>query len=67
MKRSWKWIVVAVVAVGLLPAAWSQATAAVKGKVVDESGKPIAGAVVEYHSLQTGRKYSIDTNKKGEF
>ncbi|MCI0403402.1 MAG: tetratricopeptide repeat protein [Acidobacteria bacterium] len=67
MKRSWKWIVAAVVAVALVPAAWSQATTAVKGKVSDESGQPIAGAVIEFLSLETGRKYSIDTNKKGEY
>jgi tetratricopeptide (TPR) repeat protein len=67
MKRSWKWIVAAVVAAGLAVPAWSQVTAAVKGKVTDESGQPIAGAVVEYHSQDTGRKYNLDIDKKGEY
>ncbi|MGH9532809.1 MAG: tetratricopeptide repeat protein [Terriglobales bacterium] len=67
MKRSWKWMVAAVMAVGLAAPAWSQITAAVKGKVTDESGQPIVGAVVEYLSLDTGRKYNLDTDKKGEY
>ncbi len=67
MKRSWKWIAVAVVAVGLAMPAWSQVTAAVKGKVTDESGQAMVGAVVEYHSQESGRKYNLDTDKKGEY
>ncbi len=66
MKRSWKWVLAAVIAAGLIPSAWSQ-TGTVKGKVTDESGQPIVGAVVEYHNLDTGRKYNLDTDKKGEF
>ncbi|MGH9603817.1 MAG: tetratricopeptide repeat protein [Terriglobales bacterium] len=67
MKRSWTWIAALVVAVGLGTPAWSQVTAAVKGKVLDESGQPMVGAVVEYHSQDTGRKYNLDTDKKGEY
>ncbi len=67
MKRSWKWIAAAVIVAGLVPTAWSQVMAAVKGKVTDESGQPMVGAVVEYHSLDTGRKYNLDTDKKGEY
>lgn len=67
MKRSWKWIAVVVMALGLAMPAWSQVTAAVKGKVVDESGQPMVGAVVEYHSQESGRKYNLDVDKKGEY
>lgn len=67
MKSSWKWIAVAVVALGLASPAWSQVTAAVKGKVTDESGQPMVGAIVEYHSQDTGRKYNLDVDKKGEY
>ncbi len=66
MKHSWKWILAAVVTAGVLPWAWSQ-TATVKGKVTDDSGQPMAGVVVEYLSLDTGRKYNLDTDKKGEY
>ncbi len=66
MKRSWKWIAAAVVAAGLIPSAFSQ-SATVKGKVTDESGQPIVGAVVVYHSQDTGRKYNLNTDKKGEY
>jgi tetratricopeptide (TPR) repeat protein len=61
------WMAAAIAAVGLAIPAWSQVTATVKGKVLDESGQPMVGAVVEYHSLDTGRKYTIDVDKKGEY
>ncbi len=67
MKRSGKWIATAVVALGLASLAWSQVTAAVRGKVTDESGQPMVGAIVEYHSVDTGRKFNLDVDKKGEY
>ena len=67
MKRSWKWIVAALLVAGLAAPVWSQVTATVRGKVTEESGQPIVGAVVEYLNLDTGRKYSLDTDKKGEY
>jgi len=42
-------------------------TGSVKGVCKDLEGKPIAGAVVEYSNLETGRKYDIKTNAKGEY
>jgi tetratricopeptide (TPR) repeat protein len=49
------------------PAAFAQATGTVKGQVKDVQGQPIAGAVVQYMSTETGRKYELKTNGKGEF
>ena len=47
--------------------AFAQETASVKGVCKDVEGKPITGAVVEWASLETGRKYDLKTNNKGEY
>jgi tetratricopeptide (TPR) repeat protein len=47
--------------------AFTQDTASVKGVCKDVEGKPIAGAVVEWVSVETGRKYDLKTNNKGEY
>jgi tetratricopeptide (TPR) repeat protein len=68
MKQSRVLCVLAVLVLGLtLPYAWSQNMATVKGKCTDVRGNPIAGATVEYQNLETGQKYDLKTNKKGEF
>lgn len=60
-------IVLAILAVAwLAPAAWGQ-MATVKGSAKDENGQPITGAVVRMVSKETGRKYELKTDKKGEF
>ena len=41
--------------------------AEVSGRVLDRTGKPVAGAQVVYTSLDTGRTYKFKTDKKGEF
>ncbi len=46
---------------------FAQATGSVKGVCKDTEGKPIAGATVEWYSQETGRKYDIKTNNKGEY
>jgi tetratricopeptide (TPR) repeat protein len=46
--------------------AWAQ-MATVKGLVTDEKGEPIAGATVEMLNKDNGSKYSLKTNKKGEY
>ena len=46
---------------------WAQATGAVKGVVKDPSGKPIEGATVELTSGESGKKYDLKTNSKGEY
>jgi tetratricopeptide (TPR) repeat protein len=68
MKRNLVHLGVAVIlAVAYMPLALAQATGTVKGQVKDPEGKPIAGAVVQYVSAETGRKYELKTNNKGEF
>jgi tetratricopeptide (TPR) repeat protein len=46
---------------------WAQQTGAVKGIVKDYDGKPLAGATVELVNTDTGRKYDLKTNSKGEY
>src|ERR1700689_490468 len=53
-----------------LVAACSQlvfAQATVRGLCTDVDGKPIAGAVVHLADVDTGRKYDLKTNNKGEY
>ncbi len=57
----------ALVAALAVPAALAQATGTVKGTCTDKDGKPIADAVVEWLSTDSGHKYSIKTNSKGEY
>jgi tetratricopeptide (TPR) repeat protein len=47
--------------------AFAQDTTSVKGVAKDAQGKPIAGATVEWVSKETGRKYDLKTNNKGEY
>jgi tetratricopeptide (TPR) repeat protein len=55
---------------GLMAAACSQlafAQATVRGLCTDVDGKPITGAVVHLADVDTGRKYDLKTNGKGEY
>ena len=57
-----------VLVVGLCaPAALAQATGSVKGVAKDQEGKLITGAEVEWYGTETGRKYTLKTNNKGEY
>ena len=68
MNRNWQIVLLGVVIAALCtPAALAQATGTVKGTAKDVEGKPIAGAIVQYVSSETGRKYELKTNNKGEF
>lgn len=49
------------------PLAFAQVTGSVKGVCKDLEGKLIAGATVEFYSQETGRKYQLKTNNKGEY
>ena len=49
------------------PAAFAQAMGSVKGVAKDVEGKIIVGAEVEWFGTETGRKYSLKTNAKGEY
>jgi len=46
---------------------FAQATGTVKGTCKNMDGTPIAGASVEWANLDNGRKYTLKTNKKGEY
>jgi tetratricopeptide (TPR) repeat protein len=55
-------------AVGLsAPLAFTQTTGSVKGVCKDADGKPIAQAEVEWVGTETGHKYTLKTNNKGEY
>jgi tetratricopeptide (TPR) repeat protein len=57
-----------VLVVGLSsPSVFAQATGSVKGVCKDVDGKPIAQAQVEWAGVETGRKYPLKTNNKGEY
>ncbi len=57
-----------VLALGLTsPLAFAQTTGTVKGTCKDLEGKPIAQAEVVWTGIETGRKYILKTNNKGEY
>jgi tetratricopeptide (TPR) repeat protein len=47
--------------------AWAQAFGKVTGTCKDADGKPIVGATVRYLSKDTGQKFDMKTNGKGEY
>jgi tetratricopeptide (TPR) repeat protein len=49
------------------PPVFGQTMGTVKGSCKDVDGNPVTGAVVRYVSTETGRKYELKTNNKGEF
>jgi tetratricopeptide (TPR) repeat protein len=49
------------------PALFAQATGSVKGTVKDADGKPLVGVTVEWFAEETGRRYTLKTNSKGEY
>ena len=54
----------------LMAAACAQLAVAqttVRGLCTDVEGKPITGAVVHLIDVETGRKYDLKTNGKGEY
>lgn len=50
-----------------VPAGFAQAMGSVKGVAKDVEGKVIVGAQVEWFGVETGRKYELKTNNKGEY
>ncbi|MFY9559749.1 MAG: tetratricopeptide repeat protein [Terriglobales bacterium] len=57
-----------VLLVGLCaPPVFAQAMGSVKGVCKDVEGKLITGAEVEWYGTETGRKYALKTNNKGEY
>ncbi|MGB9489380.1 MAG: tetratricopeptide repeat protein [Terriglobales bacterium] len=67
MKKYFILSVLLALAVGLsAPLAHAQ-TGSVKGVCKDVDGNPIAGAQVEWYAPETGRKFTLKTNNKGEY
>lgn len=52
---------------GLTVSAAAQMTTQVKGTTKDENGKPYVGITVTLQSTDSGRKYTLKTDKHGEF
>lgn len=46
---------------------FGQASGSVKGVCKDVQGNPIVGGVVVYQNLDNGQKYTLKTDKKGEY
>lgn len=68
MKKHFAVFVVVLLMLGLcVPPVFSQASGSVKGVCKDTDGKPIVGGVVVFANQDTGQKYSLTTNKKGEY
>jgi tetratricopeptide (TPR) repeat protein len=58
---------VALVTLCLAPAFAQVGTGTVRGIAKDKDGKPLAGITLLWVSSETGRKYEIKTNAKGEY
>jgi len=68
MKKHFAVFVVVLLMLGLcVPPVFSQASGSVKGVCKDTDGKPIVGGVVVFANQDTGQKYPLTTNKKGEY
>ncbi len=68
MKQRFAWTLLIALVVGLwTPMVLAQSTGSVKGVVRDAEGKPITAGTVEWMSMETGRKYTLKLNKKGEY
>lgn len=68
MKQRFAWILLATLVLGLyVPTVLAQATGTVKGVCRDADGTPITEGTVEWLSMDTGRKYTLKLNKKGEY
>ena len=68
MKKYFIFPLLLVLAVGLsAPLAFAQNMGNVKGICKDAEGKPIAQAEVAWTGTETGHKYTLKTNNKGEY
>ncbi|MBI1740534.1 MAG: tetratricopeptide repeat protein [Acidobacteriales bacterium] len=68
MKKQFIIPLLLVLVVGLCaPPVFAQAMGSVKGVCKDVEGKLITQAEVEWYGTETGRKYTLKTNNKGEY
>lgn len=68
MKKQIVLITITALLIGMLAVgAAAQMTTQIKGSAKDEAGKPLAGITVVLQSVDSGRKYTLKTDKRGEF
>src|ERR1700747_595971 len=68
MKKRFAVFIFVLLLLGLcVPPAFTQASGTVKGVCKDANGNPIADAVVVWVNQDNGQKYTLKTNKKGEY
>ncbi len=68
MKKHFAIILLAVlVTLFWMSTAFAQSSGTVQGACKDAQGDPIANAVVVFTNLDNGQKYTLKTNKKGEY
>src|SRR5690242_1744716 len=68
MKKRFAILFITVLVAGLcVPAVFAQASGTVKGTCKDAEGNPVADALVVFANQDNGQKYTLKTNKKGEY
>ena len=68
MKKYFAILLFATLALGLCaPTVLAQASGSVEGVCKDAQGNPIPDAVVVWTNMDNGQKYTLKTNKKGEY
>ncbi|HET9306416.1 MAG TPA: carboxypeptidase regulatory-like domain-containing protein [Candidatus Sulfotelmatobacter sp.] len=68
MKKRFAILFITVLVAGLcVPAVFAQASGTVKGTCKDTEGNPVADALVVFANQDNGQKYTLKTNKKGEY
>jgi tetratricopeptide (TPR) repeat protein len=68
MKKYFAILFFVVLALGLcVTPVFAQASGSVKGVCKDAQGNPIADAVIVWTNMDNGQKYTLKTNKKGEY
>jgi tetratricopeptide (TPR) repeat protein len=68
MKKHFSILGFAILLLGLcVPPLFAQASGTVKGLCKDAQGNPIVDGVVVWANLDNGQKYTLKTNKKGEY
>jgi len=68
MKKHFAIFLFALLVLGLCaPAVFAQASGTVKGVCKDVTGAPVADGIVVWNNLDNGQKYTLKTNKRGEY
>jgi len=68
MKKHFAILLFVLLALGLCaPPVFAQAAGSVKGVCKDAQGTPLVDAVVVWVNMDNGQKYTLKTNKKGEY